>query len=217
MNHCHEDVPVRRPFPVSVVTETEARQEEDGPCPRTRHEQAREKLFPVYRLAARDMRDWRREVWLAGERRKQACNPLAWLGAAGDQLYAKAELHFARKRLAVMAGQLDNTVVNRFLGWQAEAPVPVCQQEAAALTSHSPGRVAAAFATIAALVLTPLRPDAYPVLFAVTPEQRLELALAFGAVCGSSGGQLPKRESPCHAPKVMLRQREGLQPENNLA
>lgn len=61
-------------------------------------------------------------------------------------------------------------------------------------------RVSATFVTIAALALTPLRPELMP----LTPQQQLEALLA-SSICGS--GQMPDRESLCHAPKVTLRPR----------
>lgn len=182
-----------RPFPVAVIAA------DDKPCPKAQHEQTREKLFPFYRHAAQEMRNWRRSAHEASQQRQAARNPLAWLLAAGRQVEARIEGHLASRRHRVMAGQLDNEVVNNRLGWPSGTPAPSCPQAA----QERPGvlRAAATFATIAALTITPLRPDLTP----LTPTQRLDAALAFAAICGTGNG--PKREMLCHAPKVSLRPR----------
>jgi len=209
MSNCHTGEPHKgRPFPIPVVTLTA---EPDGPCPHTLHEQAREKLFPFYRLAALEVRNWRREAYLAGEQRKNTSNPVKWISASCDQLYAKTELHFAQKRLRVMANQLDNAQVNRFLAatdtahkWEPNTPVPVCSHAATSQPRHSARTVAAVFTTAASVMFAQMGPE----LIAITPNQRLEAALAFGAICGT-GGQNGggKREALCHAAKLSTRRR----------
>ncbi len=193
-----------RPFPIPVVMQ------EDGPCPRALHEQAREKLFPFYKSAASEVRSWRREAYEAGQRRMATHNPLRWILAAGDQLYAKAEQHLATKRLGVMAGQLDNEAVNRHLGWSLEAPAPACSPQE---TTRSTASVVTAFVTAGAVMMAQTGIETVP----FTADQRLDAALAFGAICGTGGGD-KKREALCHAPKITLRRKTpGIGGENTLA
>lgn len=193
-----------RPFPIPVVAQ------EDGPCPRALHEQAREKLFPFYKDAANEVRSWRREAYEAGQRRKATHNPLRWLMAMGDQLYAKAEQHWASQRLAVIATHVDNAAVNRHLGWSPEAAAPLCQPQAA---TRSTASVVTAFVTAGAVMMAQTGIETVP----FTADQRFEAALAFGAICGSGGGD-NKREALCHAPKMTLRRKTlGIGGENTLA
>lgn len=195
-----------RPFPIPVVTQL------DGPCPLNLHERAREKLFPFYRHTAQDMRNWRREAYEAGQRRQATHNPLTWLVAAGEQLYARAEQHLAGRRLAVMATHLDNEAVNRHLGWSRAAAIPVCA-EAQAPQTHSPRRVAVAFVTASAVMMAQTGVEMVP----FTPDQRLDAALAFAAICGPSGNGPYKREALCHAPKISSRRRLEAGGDNTLA
>lgn len=178
-------------------------EELSAPCPRAQHEQAREKLFGFYKSAATETRSWRKQAHEAGQRRQQAHNPLVWLYEAGNQLYAQAEQRLAHKRQQVIAGHLDNRAVNRHLGWPEATPAPTCPSDRQRPNSR---QAVTAFAAIAALAITPTSQDFLP----LTPDQKLELATGFAALCGSSSRPGPDRQSPpCHAPKLSLMRRNG--------
>lgn len=171
-----------RPFPVAVVAA------EDKPCPRTVFEQACEKKYPFYRHAAQEVRHWRREAHEAKERRKTTHNPLKWLTSAGNLLYAKGEGYLAQKRLAVIRNQLDKLA-------------PACPH---GQSPPPPQQRFMALAAIAALAITPTSSEFLP----LTPDQKLDAALAFAQICGTGSGGGPDKQSLCHAPKLSLRPRQ---------
>lgn len=171
-------------------------------CPVSRHEQARRKLFPFYRHACDMTRDWRVAESRAQEQREKATGPLQWLKAAVAQAEAHIELRLAQRHQKVIASQLDNERVNFSLGWPRGTPVPECPERRG--NEISPTRRALTLMAAGAMTVTPLRPDALP----LTPNQKLDAALAFAGVCGTGQGQ-PERKALCHGPKLALRSRPG--------
>jgi len=176
--------------------------DEPGPCPRTQQEQMRRRLFPAYRDACMDVSEAKRAVYAAGLRRQQALlqphRPLRFLQAVMDGVGARIELAFARRWQKNVAHGLDHARVNQALGWPADH-VASCAHEARPVRWKS---ASIAFASVAALTLTPLRNDWLP----LTPTQKLEMAIAgMNCVALTGGAPAPTApKGPCCNPREQL-------------
>jgi len=185
-----------RPFPIPVRAYEDLAA--DGPCPKARLEQARERSSWPYYLAASAVREWRREAYEAQQARQSARNPFNWLAAAGQQLYAKAEQKLAERHRNALQPHLPHAAIMARLGLPEAAQLPTCPHE---VSSKRPlWQVATTIMAIGSLSFTPVRSDVMP----LTREQQIELIMA-GEICHTgptAPGTPPK--APCCAPKTVL-------------
>lgn len=195
MTHPFSATPSGRVIPIMPL-------DEPGPCPRTQQEQMRRRLFPAYRDACNDVSDAKRAVYQAGQRRQQALrqdrHPLRYLTALMEGVGARIELALARNWQQNVAYGLDHARVHAALGWPADH-VASCAHEAKPIRWKS---ASIAFASVAALTLTPLRSDWLP----LTPTQKLEMAIA-GMNCVALTGGAPAPiapKGPCCNPREQL-------------